>query len=69
MVAGGMTPAQVLTATTKSAAELLQLADETGTLRPGMRADLVVIGGDPFDLPNLKTNVRAVYAAGQRIRG
>jgi imidazolonepropionase-like amidohydrolase len=69
MAAGGMTPAQVLTATTRSAAELLRLADETGTLRPGLRADIVVLAGDPFDLPNLKSNVRAVYSAGRRVRG
>jgi imidazolonepropionase-like amidohydrolase len=69
MAAGGMTPAQVLTATTRSAAELLQLADETGTLRPGLRADIVVLRGDPFDLQNLKSNIRAVYSAGHRVRG
>ncbi len=69
MAAGGMTPAQVLTATTRSAAELLQVADETGTIRPGMLADIVVVAGDPFDLPNLKTNIRAVYSAGRRVRG
>jgi imidazolonepropionase-like amidohydrolase len=69
MAAGGMTPVQVLTATTRSAAELLRLADETGTLRPGLRADIVVLAGDPFDLPNLKSNVRAVYSAGRRVRG
>jgi imidazolonepropionase-like amidohydrolase len=69
MAAGGMTPAQVLTATTKSAAELLQLADGTGTIRPGMLADIVVLEDDPFDLPNLKTNIRAVYSAGRRVRG
>jgi imidazolonepropionase-like amidohydrolase len=69
MAAGGMTPAQVLTATTRSAAELLGLADETGTLRPGMLADIVVLAGDPFDLPNLRTNIRAVYAGGRRVRG
>jgi imidazolonepropionase-like amidohydrolase len=69
MAAGGMTPAQVLTAMTKSAAELLQLADETGMIRPGLLADIVVLEGDPFDLENLKTNVRAVYSAGRRVRG
>ncbi len=69
MAAGGMTPAQVLIATTRSAAELLRLADRTGTIRPGMLADIVVLDGDPFDLPNLKTNVRAVYSAGRRARG
>jgi imidazolonepropionase-like amidohydrolase len=69
MAAGGLTPAQVLTATTKSAAELLQLADETGTIMPGKRADIVVLAGDPFDLANIKRNIRAVYAGGRRVRG
>jgi imidazolonepropionase-like amidohydrolase len=69
MAAGGLTPARVLAATTSSAAQLLQLADETGTIMPGKRADLVVLAGDPFDLPNLKANVRAVYSGGQKVRG
>lgn len=69
MAAGGLTPAQVLTATTSSAAELLQLADETGTIRPGMRADIVVLAGDPFDLAKLKANTRAVYQGGEKVRG
>ncbi len=69
MAAGGLTPAQVLMATTSSAAELLQLADETGTIRPGMRADIVALAGDPFDLPNLKQNIRAVYSGGRKVRG
>jgi imidazolonepropionase-like amidohydrolase len=69
MAAGGLTPAQVLMATTSSAAELLKLADETGTIRPGMRADLVAVAGDPFDLASLKSNIRAVYSAGRKVRG
>ncbi|HXW87646.1 MAG TPA: amidohydrolase family protein [Streptosporangiaceae bacterium] len=69
MAAGGLTPTQVLSATTSSAALLLQLADETGTIMPGKRADLVVLAGDPFDLPNLKGNVRAVYSGGRKVRG
>jgi imidazolonepropionase-like amidohydrolase len=69
MAAGGMTPAQVLTATTQSAAELLRIGDEAGTIMPGKRADLVVLSGDPFDLPKIKANIRAVYLAGQKVRG
>jgi imidazolonepropionase-like amidohydrolase len=69
MAAGGLTPAQVLTATTSSAAGLLQMADETGTIMPGKRADLIVVAGDPFDLASLKGNVRAVYSAGRQVRG
>jgi imidazolonepropionase-like amidohydrolase len=68
MVAGGMTPAQVLAATTSSAAELLGLADEIGTIMPGKRADLVAVAGDPFDLADLKGNIRAVYQAGRPVR-
>ncbi|HEX6932571.1 MAG TPA: amidohydrolase family protein [Streptosporangiaceae bacterium] len=68
MAAGGMTPAQVLTATTQSAAALLGIGDETGTIMPGKRADLVLLAGDPFDLANLKTNIRAVYSAGRKVR-
>jgi imidazolonepropionase-like amidohydrolase len=69
MAAGGLTPAQVLTATTGSAAELLQVAGETGTITPGKRADIVVLAGDPFDLANLKGNIRAVYSGGAAVRG
>jgi imidazolonepropionase-like amidohydrolase len=68
MAAGGMTPAQVLAATTSSAAELLRIGDETGSITPGKRADLVVLAGDPFDLAGLKANIRAVYLAGRRVR-
>ncbi|HET9896457.1 MAG TPA: amidohydrolase family protein [Streptosporangiaceae bacterium] len=69
MAAGGMTAAQVLTATTKSAAELLGIGDESGTIMPGKRADLVLLAGDPFDLTSLKANIRAVYLAGRKVRG
>jgi imidazolonepropionase-like amidohydrolase len=69
MAAGGMTPAQVLTATTQSAADLMRIGDETGTVMPGKRADLVVLAGDPFDLAKLKANVRTVYQAGVKVRG
>jgi imidazolonepropionase-like amidohydrolase len=68
MATGGLTPAQVLTATTSSAAELLQVADDTGTLTPGKRADIVVLAGDPFDLANIKGNIHAVYSGGVQVR-
>ncbi len=69
MAEGGMTAAQVLSATTKSAAELLRLGDETGTIMPGKRADLVVLAGDPFALATVKAGIRAVYVAGRKVRG
>jgi len=69
MAAGGMTPSDVLVATTSSAAQLLALADQTGSLTPGKRADVVVVAGDPFDLPALRQNIRAVYKDGRAVRG
>src|SRR5580693_1721791 len=67
MAAGGMAPEDVLVATTRSAAELLGLEQECGTLTPGKRADVVVVAGDAFDLANLKANIRAVYAGGRLV--
>jgi imidazolonepropionase-like amidohydrolase len=64
MAACGMTPAQVLAATTSSAAELLGVGDELGRLAPGYRADVVVVDGDSYDLPHLADNVREVWQDG-----
>jgi imidazolonepropionase-like amidohydrolase len=68
MAAGGMAPADVLVATTQSAAELLGVEAESGTLTPGKRADIVVVDGDPFDFAGLKDNIRSVYQGGRKVR-
>jgi imidazolonepropionase-like amidohydrolase len=69
MAAAGMAPEDVLVATTSSAAELLGLGDQVGSLTPGKRGDVVVVAGDPFDFASLKANIRAVYKDGQLVRG
>lgn len=69
MAAGGMTPQDVLVATTRSAAELLGVDADCGTLTPGKLADIVVVDGDPFDFDHLKDNIRAVYTGGRLVRG
>jgi imidazolonepropionase-like amidohydrolase len=69
MASCGMAPADVLVAATSSAAALLGLAEETGTLSPGKRADVVVAAGDPFDLASLKSAIRSVYKDGRVVRG
>jgi imidazolonepropionase-like amidohydrolase len=48
MVIGGMTPMQSIVATTASAASLLKVDREVGTLTPGKLADLLVIKGEPL---------------------
>ncbi|MDV7223424.1 metal-dependent hydrolase family protein [Streptomyces prunicolor] len=61
----GMTPAEVLTATTSSAARLLGY-DDLGTVEPGNRADLVLVEGDAYDLTGLASNVTEVWKDGIR---
>jgi imidazolonepropionase-like amidohydrolase len=67
MAANGMSPEQVLVATTSSAAELMGLADELGTIEPGKRADLVVVDGDPYDFAALESRIAAVYQDGRLV--
>ncbi|MGH9171526.1 MAG: amidohydrolase family protein [Acidimicrobiales bacterium] len=61
----GMTPEQVLVATTSSAAQLLGVDDELGTIADGKRADLVVVDGDPFDLKTLRERIDQVWKDGE----
>ncbi|MEU4668625.1 amidohydrolase family protein [Amycolatopsis sp. NPDC023774] len=62
----GMSPADVLVATTSSAARLLGMEGDLGRLAPGHRADVVVVAGDPYDFANLAANVREVWQDGVR---
>jgi imidazolonepropionase-like amidohydrolase len=67
MAENGMSPEQVLVATTSSAARLMGWDDELGTIAPGKRADLVVVDGDPFDFATLKGRIEAVYQDGRLV--
>jgi imidazolonepropionase-like amidohydrolase len=67
MAEHGLTPEQALVAATSSAAELMGLQDELGTLEPGKRADVVVVDGDPFDFVTLKDRVEQVWKDGVRV--
>jgi imidazolonepropionase-like amidohydrolase len=69
MAANGMPPAAVLSAATWSAAELLGVSDELGTLEVGKRADVVVVGGDPYAFDDLAGRIEAVYQDGRRVVG
>jgi imidazolonepropionase-like amidohydrolase len=63
----GMTPEQVLHASTLSAARLLGVADQFGSVEPGKRADLVVVEGDPRELSTLGKRVHGVYQDGRLV--
>jgi imidazolonepropionase-like amidohydrolase len=67
MAEGGMSPEDVLVATTRTAAELMGLDGELGTIEPGKRADLVVVSGDPFDFGNLAGRIERVYQDGRLV--
>jgi len=66
MVDAGLTPSQVITAATKSAAEFLS-AKDLGTLEAGKWADLIVLTADPrANIKNTRT-IEAVYIAGNQV--
>ncbi len=65
LIESGMTPIQVLSAATKTNAELLGLGSETGTIEPGKSADLIVVDGNPLaDIRSLD-RVQWVVARGR----
>lgn len=67
MVDGGMTPAAALEATTRSAAQLLGVDDDLGTIEPGKLADLVLVSGDPYEIATLPDRIEGVWKAGERV--
>jgi imidazolonepropionase-like amidohydrolase len=67
MADGGMAPGAVLEATTRSAAELMGVDGDLGTIAEGKLADLVVVGGDPDDFTDLAERVEQVWQAGRRV--
>jgi imidazolonepropionase-like amidohydrolase len=66
MADGGMAPGAVLEATTRSAAELMGVDDDLGTIAEGKLADLVVVAGDPYDFTDLADRVEQVWQTGRR---
>jgi imidazolonepropionase-like amidohydrolase len=48
MVKYGMTPAQAIRSATSSAAELLDMQNDVGSVAPGKYADVVAVKGDPL---------------------
>ncbi|MGK0297314.1 MAG: imidazolonepropionase-like amidohydrolase [Gammaproteobacteria bacterium] len=66
MVAAGMTPAEVIVASTRTSAELLRL-DDVGTLEPGKRADFIVLNANPLDNIINTRRIVSVYLRGEEI--
>lgn len=62
----GMTPIQALTAATSAPARAFRFPDR-GLLRPGMRADMVLVEGDPSQDILATRNIVSVWKRGVRI--
>ena len=67
MVTYGLTPEQSLIAATASAAELLELEADLGTLESGKIADVVIVDGDPFALDTLGDRISQVWKDGIKV--
>jgi imidazolonepropionase-like amidohydrolase len=64
-VQAGFTPMEAIQAATIVPARTMHLDKEVGTIEPGKRADLVVLGGDPLgDIRNIR-KVETVVARGK----
>ncbi|MEG0830181.1 MAG: amidohydrolase family protein [Anaerovoracaceae bacterium] len=67
----GMTNMEVLVAATKNGAEMLRIADITGTLEAGKFADLLVLDGNPLDdIHAVSTDtMEVIMKEGQFVKG
>jgi hypothetical protein len=68
LVQGGMTPQQALYAATVTPAEFFNMADTSGRLTEGMRADLVLLKDNPLTDIRHSRSVEAVMLAGEWVR-
>ena len=64
LVEAGMTPTEALNAATRAPAEMFGLSDR-GAIRPGLRADLVLLDADPTEHITAARHVRRSWIAGE----
>jgi imidazolonepropionase-like amidohydrolase len=64
-VEAGFTPMQAILSATLQAARAMGLERESGTLRPGLRADVLVVDGDPLARISDTRKVHLVVANGR----
>jgi imidazolonepropionase-like amidohydrolase len=67
MAEAGLTPRQIISAASKTAAEFLG-AKDLGTVERGHWADLIVLGANPLDDIRNTRKIEAVYIAGNKVK-
>jgi len=65
MVKYGMTPAQAIRSATTSAADLLGMQNDVGSIAPGKYADLVAVKGDPLSDVSVLEQIDFVMKGGE----
>lgn len=63
----GFKPAEALVAATRTSAEIIGQENDHGTIRPGMRADLVLVDGQPDKRIEDLWNVSSVWLSGRAV--
>lgn len=68
LVQAGLTPLEALQGATSKAADVFSLSDR-GRIATGLRADLVLVDGDPTVVIADSARVRGVWIGGERVQG
>ncbi len=67
LVLCGLSPVEAIHGATGAAAAAIRRADDFGTLRPGLSADLLLVGGDAAHDVSCLADMRAVFFQGRRV--
>jgi imidazolonepropionase-like amidohydrolase len=67
LVRAGLTPGEALAAATRVAAEMIGAEEDFGTIEPGKRADLLVLGANPLDDIRNTRSLEVVISEGEVI--
>jgi imidazolonepropionase-like amidohydrolase len=64
LIEAGFTPEQAIQIMTSNGAKILGFDKRVGTIKPGMQADLVILAGNPVEMPSDIRNVETVFRQG-----
>lgn len=67
LVHAGLTPLEAITVATKNGAELLHASGDFGVLRPGLKANFIVLDKDPSEDIRNTESISAVWKSGKKV--